>query len=136
LAAVRPTANRIGHYSDQSVASLIEQAKRTHPSVLAAQAQLDAAIAKTDQTRAQGLPTISLTAKYSNNNQPASLGLGIPQFPATGHDWYFGIQVNIPLFEGFGRTYQIRQAEAQSEVQRDTVDEVVQEGSARRVDEL
>jgi outer membrane protein len=110
----------------ESVASLIAQAKRTHPSVIAAQAQLDAAIAKADETRAQGLPTVSLTAKYSNNNQPATLGLGIPQFPATGHDWYFGIQVNIPLFEGFGRTYQIRQAEAQSEVQRDTVDEVMQ----------
>ncbi|WCM21976.1 TolC family protein [Paraburkholderia bryophila] len=110
-----------------SIADLIDEAKRTHPSVIAAQAQLEAAIAKTRQVRAEGLPSISFTAKYSSNNQPATLGLGIPQFPATGHDWYFGVQVSIPLFEGFGRTYQVRQAEAQSEVQRDTVDEAVQQ---------
>jgi outer membrane protein len=111
----------------ESVADLIDEVKHRHPSVIAAQAQLEAAIAKTEQVRAEGLPSLSFTAKYSNNNQPATLGLGIPQFPATGHDWFFGVQINIPLFEGFVRTYQVRQAEAQSEVQRDTVDEVVQQ---------
>jgi outer membrane protein len=112
---------------NESINDLIDDAKRTHPSVLAAQAQLEAAIAKAKQTRAQGLPSLSFVAKYSDNNQPASLGIGIPEFPARGHDWYLGVQLNIPLFEGFTRTYQVRQAEAQSEVQRDTVDEVVQQ---------
>lgn len=101
---------------DASIANLMDEAKHEHPSVSAAQAQLEAAQAKTRELRAEGLPTISVTAKYSTNNQPASLGLGIPQFPATGHDWYVGVQVTIPLFEGFNRTYQVREAEAQSEV--------------------
>lgn len=112
---------------DESIAELIDEARHTHPAVLAAQAQWEAARARERQVRAGGLPSLSLVAKYSANNQPATLGLGIPQFPATGHDWYFGLQINIPLFEGFSRTYQIRQAEAQGEVQRDTVDEVRQQ---------
>jgi outer membrane protein len=113
----------------ESVADLIDEAERIHPSIAAARAQLDAAIAKERQTRAEGLPNISFVAKYSHNNQPASLGLGEPQFPATGHDWYFGVQVQIPLFEGFGRTYQVRQAEAQIEVQQSTLDEARQQVS-------
>ncbi|SDG42943.1 TolC family protein [Paraburkholderia phenazinium] len=111
----------------ESVEELIDEAERTHPSVAAARAQLDAAIAKEQETRAEGLPSISFVTKYSHNNQPASLGLGEPQFPATGHDWYFGIQVQIPLFEGFGRTYQVRQAHAQVEVQQYTLDEARQQ---------
>ena len=111
----------------ESVEELIDDAQRTHPSVAAARAQLEAAVAKEQQTRSQGMPNISFVAKYSQNNQPASLGLGQPQFPATGHDWYFGVQVQIPFFEGFGRTYQVRQAHAQVEVQQYTLDEAQQQ---------
>ncbi|WP_053063729.1 TolC family protein [Caballeronia mineralivorans] len=111
---------------DDSVADLIQEAKRSHPSVVAAEAQVDAALAKVAQTRAEGLPSLSLVAKYSQNNQPTSLEIGLPQLPATGHEWYLGFQVTIPIFEGFGRTYQVRQAEAQTELQRDTLDEVQQ----------
>lgn len=116
-----------GEEVDASIDDLMDEAKRDHPSVLAAQAQLEASQAKTRELRAEGLPTISVTAKYSTNNQPASLGLGIPQFPATGHDWYVGIQVTIPLFEGFNRTYQVREAEAQSEVRDATLAEIRQQ---------
>jgi len=112
---------------NESVAELIEQAKRSHPSVLAAEEQVEAAAAKTSQTRAEGLPSVSFVAKYSWNNQPTTLQIGFPQFPANGHEWYLGIQVSIPIFEGFTRTYQIRQAEAQTELQRDTLNEVQQQ---------
>ena len=116
-----------GSEFDNSVADLIQEAKRSHPSVLAAEAQVDAALAKVKQTRAEGLPSLSFVAKYSRNNQPTTLDVGFPQLPATGHEWYLGFQLTIPLFEGFGRTYQIRQAEAQTELQRDTLDEVQQQ---------
>ncbi|WP_206955962.1 TolC family protein [Trinickia acidisoli] len=109
-----------------SIDNLIEAVKQSHPSVLAAQAQLDAAVAKVEQTRAEGLPSFSLVSKYSRNNQPASLGLGIPEYPATGREWYVGFQLTIPFFEGFGRLYQVRQAEAQVQLQRDTLNEVQQ----------
>ncbi|AUH53577.1 TolC family protein [Chromobacterium sp. ATCC 53434] len=112
---------------NESIAQLIDDVKRAHPSVLAAQAQLEAALAKAEQTRAEGLPSVSLVGKYSRNNQPASLGLGIPTYPATGHDAYIGIQVTIPIFEGWGRHYQILQAEAEVERQRAEVDRVGQQ---------
>jgi outer membrane protein len=99
----------------QSVGELIDDARRTHPAVLAAQAQVDAAVAKVDQTRSEGLPNISLVSKYGRNNQPATMGLGIPEYPATGREWYVGVQVIIPFFEGFSRTYQVRQTQAQLE---------------------
>ncbi|WP_423391954.1 TolC family protein [Burkholderia sp. LMG 21824] len=107
----------------ESIARLIDEVKRTHPSVVAAQAQYDAAVAKVAQTRAQGLPSISLVGKYSRDNQPQSLGLGLPTYPSTGHDAYIGIQVSIPIFEGFGRGYQIDQARAVAERQQDTLEE-------------
>jgi outer membrane protein len=111
----------------QSVGELIEDARRDHPTVLAALAQADAAAAKVDQTRAQGLPNFSLVSKYSRDNQPASLGLGIPEYPASGHEWYVGVQVTIPFFEGFNRTYQIRQTQAQLEQQQDALDDARQQ---------
>ncbi|MEA3087956.1 MAG: outer membrane protein, partial [Paraburkholderia sp.] len=110
----------------EAIAEMIADAQRSHPGVASAKAKLEAAVAKEQQTRSQGLPNFSFVAKFSQNNQPASLGLGEPQFPATGHDWYFGVQLQIPLFEGFGRTYQVRQAHAQVEMQQYTLDETRQ----------
>jgi outer membrane protein len=111
----------------QSVAELMEDARQAHPSVMAAQAQVDAAAAKVDQTRAQGLSSLSLVSKYSGNNQPATLGLGIPEYPATGREWYVGVQLTIPFFEGFSRTYQVRQSQAQLEHQQDELDNARQQ---------
>ena len=116
-----------GNDFEESVADLIEAAKRSHPSVMAAAAQLDAAVAKVTETRAAGMPSLSLVAKYSENNNPTTLELGYPQFPSTGHEWYVGFQLTIPIFSGFGQTYQIHRAEAQVELQRDALDEVQQQ---------
>jgi outer membrane protein len=111
----------------ESVATMIEEAQNTHPSIATARAKLDAAIASEQQARAEGLPNLSLIAKYGQNNQPASLGLGEPQFAATGRDWYVGLQVQIPLFDGFSRIYKVRGAHAQVEMQQDALDEARQQ---------
>lgn len=111
----------------EPVAQMIRDVQIAHPSVRAARAQYEAALAKVSQTRAQGLPSISLVGKYSRDNQPESMGLGLPTYPATGHAAYIGIQVSIPLLEGFGRHYQIDQAQAQAERQQDAVDEARQQ---------
>jgi outer membrane protein len=73
------------------------------------------------------LPVFSLVGKYSQNKQPASLGLGEPQLPASSRDWYVGAQIRIPLFEGFGRSYKTSSAHAQAELQRDMLDEARQQ---------
>jgi outer membrane protein len=120
---------RTGHTFSEPVAQMIRDVMDTHPSVRAARAQYEAAAAKVGQTRALGLPSISLVAKYSQNNQPQSMGLGLPTYQATGHDAYIGVRVSIPLFEGFNRHYQIAQAKAQAEQQADAVDEARQKAA-------
>jgi outer membrane protein len=112
---------------NQSISKLIDEAVDKHPSVLAAKAQLKAAEDKVAQTRAEGLPSIKLIAQSSRNNQPASLGLGQPSFAATSRDNSVGAQISIPIFEGFSRTYRIREAEAQSELQSDALAEAEQQ---------
>jgi outer membrane protein len=114
---------RTGSRFSASVEELMSDVQITHPSVRAAQAQYEAARAKVWQTRAQGLPNISLVGKYSRNNEPQSMGLGLPTYPAMGHDAYIGVQISIPLFEGFARHYQIDQAQAQTERQQDVLDD-------------
>lgn len=106
-----------------SVEQMIREVQDTHPSVRAAQAQYEASLAKVAQTRAQGLPSVSLIAKYSRNNAPQSLGIGEPTYAASGHDAFIGVQVSIPFFDGFGRHYQIDQVQAQAEHQHDMLDD-------------
>lgn len=113
----------------EPVAQLIREVEDTHPSVRAARAQYEAALAQVSQTRRQGLPSISLVAKYSQNNQPQSMGLGLPTYPSTGHDAYIGVRVSIPLFEGFGRHYQVKQAKAQAEREAAAVDDAKQKAA-------
>ncbi|SMG61216.1 TolC family protein [Paraburkholderia susongensis] len=111
----------------RSVSDLIKEAQHTHPDVLAAEGQVVAARARKDQVRAEGLPRVSFIAQYSYNNQPTSIQPYYPVFPTTHREWYLGIQVTIPIFEGFARTYLVREAEAQTELQTDTLDEVRQQ---------
>jgi outer membrane protein len=111
----------------QSVTALIDEAVRQHPSVRAAEAQLRAAEATVRQTEAEDEPSISLIGKSSRNNQPVSASLGFPSHHATATDNYIGVQVSVPLFDGFSVEYKTRQAKAQAEVQQYTVEEARQQ---------
>ncbi|MGC0154335.1 TolC family protein, partial [Chromobacterium vaccinii] len=97
------------------VDELLAAAQREHPSLQAARAQLAAAQAKEDQVRAQGRPSVNFVARANHSTQPESLGTGLPLVGAHTQDRYIGIQVDIPLFEGFGRHYQALQAAAEAE---------------------
>jgi outer membrane protein len=105
----------------KSARELLDIAQREHPSVVAARAQIDAARAKVDQARSQGMPTLTFSGRANYSTQPVSPSLGSPELPAFGRDRYFGLQLDIPIFEGFTRTYQIREAEARVEVQQATL---------------
>jgi outer membrane protein len=100
-----------------AVQDLLAQAKQMHPKVLAAAAQWQAALANIHFVRAQGLPTVQLVGESDHSNQPESASLGQPELPAQSRENFIGLKIQIPLFEGFGRGYQIRQAEAQADVQ-------------------
>lgn len=94
-----------------SVGALLESARKTHPSLRAARADLAAAQANARMVRAQGRPSISLVGRYNVNTQNA----GLAQSSMPGRDRSIGIQADIPFFEGFSRTYKIQSAEAQVE---------------------
>jgi outer membrane protein len=97
----------------KSVDELLQTAQERHPTLIAARAELAAAQANEKKIRAEGRPTISLVGRYSYNNQPQSSGVGQQYLGETSRDRSIGIQINIPFFEGFTRTYQIRGAQAQ-----------------------
>lgn len=117
---------RPDHEFDDSVSALIEDALHQHPGIVAAEAQLAAARAVAAQVRAEGLPRVGLVARYQFNNQPTHLQLGLPAFPATRSEWYVGLELTVPIFEGFVRTYQVRQANAQMELKEAAVAEARQ----------
>lgn len=96
---------------------LIEEAKQHHPALLAAQAELQAARAKVQATRAEGRPTVTLTAELGRSeqkHQPPSVGYEPTDISNRSNS--LGIQMNIPLFEGFGRNYRVQSAQGQAEI--------------------
>lgn len=107
----------------ESVETLIEQARRTYPGVVAAEAQVAAARAQAFQTRAEGRPRLSLVGQFNYDKRPNGLQGGYPDRRETHRGWYVGVQATFPIFEGFARRYRTRQAEAQVELQREKLDE-------------
>jgi outer membrane protein len=91
-----------------SISKLIELAKINNPTIGLAKAQLRSSEAARDMIKAQGLPSVQLIGGFTNENQSG-------HFPATSsyRTKEIGIQINIPLFEGFSRNYQLRAASAQ-----------------------
>jgi len=112
----------------RAVHDLLEDAKQSHPKVLAAAAQWQAALSNIHFVRARGLPVVQLVGESDRSNQPVSASLGQPALPALTRENYIGIKIAIPLFDGINRDYQIRQAEAQADIQeqglRDTQQQV------------
>lgn len=89
----------------RDIEALMQEAKNLRPDLRAAEAQLQSAKAGVELARAQGRPTISLSAGPAWQE---SYGLGT-------NGGNLGVAVNIPLFAGFDTTYRIRAAEAQVE---------------------
>ncbi|WP_223265587.1 TolC family protein [Pseudomonas chlororaphis] len=92
-----------------SVDELLAIARDEHPALIAAQARVRAAEASVEESRAYGRPSIALTAniRQAQNGQSTALGSDIRQ-----NDRSIGLQLSIPLFHGFERTYQVRDAQA------------------------
>jgi len=84
----------------QSVDALIDLAKRQHPSLIAAQAQVKAAEASIAAAKAEGLPTLSVIGTIDRNEQP-----GQYSFDTATNTNTIGLQLKIPLFEGLARIF-------------------------------
>jgi outer membrane protein len=111
----------------RAVHDLLEDAEKTHPKVLAAAAQWQAAVANVHFARARNLPVLRVVGESDRSNQPVSASLGQPELPALTEENYIGLRIEIPLFDGFNRHYQIRQAEAQADLQEQGLREVQQQ---------
>ncbi|UTH76393.1 TolC family protein [Chromobacterium sp. IIBBL 290-4] len=98
---------------DSDIQKLLTLAQSDNPELISARENLAAAQAKADQAAAEGRPSVTLTLRANHSNQPESLGTGMPQTPANNQQRYAGIQLSIPLFDGFERTYRIHGATAE-----------------------
>jgi outer membrane protein len=93
-----------------ALADWLTHATADHPAIRAARAQVAAARAKVEAVRLQGMPSIDFTGNYYQNGYPNQALQSTRSSTVT-----LGIQLNVPLFEGFARTYQVRGAQAQVE---------------------
>jgi outer membrane protein len=106
LTLVQPPAALPDGGFQQEVAALIAEAEVRRPDLKAAEAQVRAAEAGVDLARAQGRPTISVSAgpTWAEVDRAAANG-GV-----------VGVTVDVPIFSGFDTTYRVRAAEAQVDV--------------------
>ncbi|MEY3638811.1 MAG: hypothetical protein RIR68_1944 [Pseudomonadota bacterium] len=85
-------------------------AQQLHPAIHSARAQFLASQAKVRVAQAEGLPSLDYTQNFYQNGYP-NQGL----LPTSSTVTTVGLTLNVPLFEGFARTYKVRGAQAQSE---------------------
>lgn len=90
----------------KDVDALIAEAAGRRPDLQAAEAQLKAAEASIELARAQGRPTLSLSAGPSWQSTAGTSSNG----------GTLGLTLNVPIFSGFDKTYRVRSAAAQAEV--------------------
>ncbi|MCA8478122.1 MULTISPECIES: TolC family protein [Burkholderia] len=93
--------------------SLIDEAKTRHPALVAARAILDAARADVDAAHAEGRPTLSLAGKRTRNKSFGQRSGEAPVSPNGSST--IGIQLTIPLIDGFGSRYRVAHARARAD---------------------
>jgi outer membrane protein len=95
----------------QDLREWLRLAQEQHPAVVAARAQLESAKGKLAAIRSEGLPTLDFTQSEYVNGRPNQ---GLTSIQTT--ESVVGVALNMPLFDGFGRTYKVRGAQAQIEL--------------------
>lgn len=96
----------------KGIDALIAQALQQHPSLVAARANVDAARAAIEQSRAAGRPSLSFVSSISASQTEQTMAFG---GDVRVRDNSIGLQLSVPLFAGFGPTHQVRKAQAQLE---------------------
>ena len=111
------------HLVDEALHLALSQ----HPKLRSAEAQVAAAEAHVARTRDAGRPSVRFVAKGDRNDNPQTLGLGNAYVPARAGAVSFALELDVPFFEGFVRTYQERRAEAEVQVQQEKLSDVEQQ---------
>ncbi len=105
-----PENGEINRETINELAQWIAEAQERHPEIVAARLQWEAAKAKVESVRSEGLPTVDLTGNFYQNGYPNQALQARKTNVST-----LGVTLNIPLFEGFSRHYKIYGAEAMAE---------------------
>ncbi|WP_252091377.1 TolC family protein [Pseudomonas sp. MWU13-3659] len=90
-----------------NVDALMEQARLNHPSVAKARAEWSSSLARADAERAQGRPKIALYSSYRHDDTPVEQVASRQQIET----WTVGVQVTVPIFDGFLARRRARAAE-------------------------
>jgi outer membrane protein len=93
--------------TERALRDWLEEARRSHPAIVAARAEVEAARAQLLSARSVGKPTIDFQANYYANGFPQQ-GLATTRQRSTT----VGLAITIPLFDGFLGRYRIHEAEA------------------------
>jgi len=100
----------------QSMDDFLKDAKANRPDLVAAEARARAARATAKAESRAGLPTLQFVSQYGRQIYTNTL---------TSQDVYtFGLNLNIPIFSGFGDTYRARRREEEAKIaesQRDLI---------------
>lgn len=102
--------------------SWLQEAEKMHPTIRQARARLAADKAKITVARSEGLPSLDATGYLSRNGYPNQGLSSVNQLETT-----VGITLNVPIFEGFARTYRIRGAQAKAEQSQAQLQETTNE---------
>lgn len=107
--SLHPAANVPVNTSEveRDINTLIEYARNRRPDLVASEAQVNAAKASIEASRAAAKPTVSVGV--TNNFQDGSS-------LSSSNTSTLGLTVTVPIFSGYGPTYRIRSAEATAEV--------------------
>jgi outer membrane protein len=90
-----------------TLATWLEAARRSHPAISAARADLEAASAQVIAARSSGRPTIDFQGNYYANGFPQQGLAANRQRSET-----LGITISIPVFDGFLTRYRVHEAQA------------------------
>ena len=91
-------------YLKTDVDTLIRDAEKLRPDILAQRAQVDVALANVRAARSDLRPSVSANAQN---------GLSYAASDTDRNTASVGLTVNIPIFNGYARTYQVTQARAE-----------------------
>ena len=92
-----------------AVDELINRAAASRPDLAAARAGVERSRARIREVRSQGLPSFSVTSSIASTTFSGSTDRTTQPYSA-------GIAMRFPLFTGFRTTYDVREAEAQTQV--------------------
>jgi len=106
----------------KSINLLIADAKAQNPGLIAAAAKVEAARASIRATRDEGRPTLSLIGNMNRDHQA-----GPPPADTDTRNSLVGVQLKVPIFDGFNHTYKVRAAEADLESKQAEFDKTEQQ---------